>query len=81
MPIRAKTVSHSMSGLSHRPARVVKLSWYGYTVEPTSWVSPVVPPMSWLFKADDSHLGGSAVPWYNGQYIAGKEDVVVVTFK
>ncbi|KAH8906928.1 alpha/beta-hydrolase [Coniochaeta sp. PMI_546] len=23
--------------------------------------------------------GGSAVPWYNGQYLAGKEDVVVVS--
>jgi carboxylesterase type B len=25
--------------------------------------------------------GGSSVPWYNGQFLAGKEDVVVVSMK
>lgn len=37
---------------------------------------------SWMIhNADVRSIGGSAVPWYNGQYLAGKEDVVVVSIK
>jgi carboxylesterase type B len=47
------------------------------------WTKPQVgeekkPVLVWLHGGGYTS-GGSAIPWYNGQYLASKEDLVVVT--